>query len=110
MTCTTSLPEEVLDAFIEHVLARYGTPSELRSDRGSNLIEKLSQQFYDLCGIKLVTSTSHHHQGLPGAVERFNQTLLGITRASSGGKQVTPLNGRRCSLSFYSPYGCLKIE
>ena len=76
--------EQVLDAFVTHILCRYGTPNVLRSDRGSNLISKLSQQFYELCGVELETSTSHHHKGLPSAVERFHSTLLGLTRASAG--------------------------
>ena len=110
-----SLPtaEEVLDAFVEHVFCRYGTPSVLRSDRGSNLIAKLSQEFYELCGVKLETSTSHHHKGLPSVVERFHSTLLGLSRASAGGHpgdwvDMLPfvLFTTRCSQSAISLLEC----
>ena len=66
-------------------MTRYGTPSELRSDRGSDLIAGLSTQFYELCGVKMVTSTSHHHKGVPSQTERIQSTLLGLARATYGG-------------------------
>ena len=77
--------EQVLDAFVELILTRYGTPSEIRSDRGSDLIADLSKQFYELCGVKMVTSTSHHHKGVPSQAERIQSTLLGLARATHGG-------------------------
>ena len=77
--------EQVLTAFVERVLTRHGTPSELRTDRGSALISKLAEEVYGLCGVRMTTSTAHHHKGIPAIVERFNSTLLGMVRASSGG-------------------------
>ena len=74
------------DAFLTHIVCRYGVPRELRTDRGSNLVSILNQAIYDQTGVSLVSSTSEHHEAL-GTVERFQQTLIRMTRtADEGGK------------------------
>ena len=78
--------EQVLDAFLTHVVCRHGAPRELRSDLGSNLAGQLNQIIYDKTGVTLVPSVAEHHEAL-GTVERFQQTLIRMTRASDeGGK------------------------
>ena len=74
--------EEVLDLFIHHIYARYGLPRTVRCDGGSNLGSKLVQAVYDSSKIELAEATAHHHNSA-GLVERFNDTLCGMVRAST---------------------------
>ena len=74
--------EEILDLFITHVYSRYGFPRTVRSDLGSNLTSKLVKSVYDYAGIEMAHSTAHHHESA-GVVERINDTLCGMVRASS---------------------------
>ena len=73
--------EQILDLFIHHIFARYGFPRTVRSDSGSNLVSKLCQAIYEYSGITLEQATAHHHNSV-GLVERFNDTLQGMTRAA----------------------------
>ena len=72
---------EVLDLFVHHIFARYGMPRTVRSDAGSNLTSKLCKAIFEHSGIELEEATAHHHQSA-GLVERFNDTLCGMVRAS----------------------------
>ena len=74
--------EEVLEIFMTRIVCRYGTPRTIRSDCGSNLTSQLCNKIYELCGINLAQSTAYHHQSA-GLVERFNHTLIEMTRAST---------------------------
>ena len=74
--------EEILDIFIQHIFPRYGLPRTVRSDGGSNLTSKLIQAVYEASGIELAEATAHHHNSA-GLVERFNDTLCGMVRAST---------------------------
>ena len=74
--------EEVLDLFIHHIFARYGLPRTVRCDGGSNLGSMLVQAVYHASGIELAEATAHHHNSA-GLVERFNDTLCGMVRAST---------------------------
>jgi len=78
--------ETVLDAFLTQVVCRHGAPRELRSDRGSNLVSQLNRAIYDQTGVSLCASTSEHHEAL-GTVERFQQTLIRMTRTADEGGQ-----------------------
>ena len=73
--------EEILDIFIRHIFARYGFPRTIRSDAGSNLVSRLCGAIYAHSGIHLEVATAHHHNSV-GLVERFNDTLCGMIRAS----------------------------
>ena len=73
--------EQVLDAFITEVLCRYGSPSELRQDNGSNLGSELAREFYSLSGVRMRVSNSYRHQ-TAGGVERYNDTIVSALRAS----------------------------
>ena len=74
--------EEVLDLFTHHIFSRYGLPRTVRCDGGSNLGSMLVQAVYDASGIELAEATAHHHNSA-GLVERFNDTLCGMVRAST---------------------------
>lgn len=74
--------EEILDIFITHIFSRYGLPRTVRSDGGSNLTSKLIKAVYDASHIELSEATAHHHNSA-GLVERFNDTLCGMVRAST---------------------------
>ena len=76
--------EQVLDAFMVHIVSRYGAPRELRTDCGSNLASKLCQEIYKQTGVDLTVSSAEHHEAL-GTVERVQQTLIRMTRASDEG-------------------------
>ena len=73
---------EVLDLFVHHIFSRYGLPRTVRSDVGSNLTSKLCKAVYEHAGIELEEATAHHHESA-GLVERVNDTLCGMIRASS---------------------------
>ena len=74
--------EEILDLFTHHIFARYGLPRTVRCDGGSNLGSKLIKAVYEHSEIELAEATAHHHNSA-GLVERFNDTLCGMVRASS---------------------------
>jgi hypothetical protein len=83
--------EEVVEAFIENIVSRFGVPRCLVCDRGSNLISQLCQEVYDLLGIDLKPSTSYHHN-TSGVVERYNRTLAGLLRATGQDGADWPLH------------------
>ena len=76
--------EQILDVFMEHVVARHGAPRRLISDQGSNLVSRLCDVILSKTGVDLRPSAAEHHETL-GTVERFQQTLVGMTRAANEG-------------------------
>ena len=76
--------EQVLDAFLQHVVSRHGCPRTLRSDQGSNLASELCDEILAQTGVNLRPSTAEHHESI-GMVERFNATIEGMARASDEG-------------------------
>ena len=75
---------ELLDVFTEYIVARHGVPRVLISDRGSNLVSALNREIFRLTGVEL-HGTAAEHKEANGVVERFNQTLLNMVRASDLG-------------------------
>ena len=76
--------EQILDAFMTQVVARYGAPRQIRSDSGSNVASKLCHIIYEQTGVDLAPSTAEHHESV-GAVERWNATLTNMARATDEG-------------------------
>jgi hypothetical protein len=74
--------EEVLALFTHHIFSRYGLPRTVRCDGGSNLGSMLIKAVYESSQIELAEATAHHHESA-GLVERFNDTLCGMVRAST---------------------------
>ena len=83
--------EEIVAAFVENIVSRFGVPRCLVCDRGSNLISKLCQEVYTLLGVDLKPSTSYHHN-TSGLVERYNRTLAGLLRATGQDGTDWPLH------------------
>ena len=83
--------EEIVEAFIENIVSRFGVPRCLVCDRGSNLISKLCQEVYELLGVDMKPSTSYHHN-TSGLVERYNRTLAGLLRAAGKNGKDWPLH------------------
>ena len=73
--------EEIVAAFVENIVSRFGVPRCLVCDRGFNLISKLCQEVYTSLGVDLKPSTSCHHN-TSGLVEGYNRTLAGLLRAT----------------------------
>src|SRR6056297_684340 len=67
-----------------HVVSRHGVPRELRSDAGSNLTSELVTTILQKTGVDLRPTEAHHHEGV-GLVERAQQTLINLARATDEG-------------------------
>jgi len=81
---TNPISEQVLHAYLSDVVCRHGTPRELRSDSGSNFISDLTSTILRLTGTDLTPTEAHHHEGV-GLVERAQQTLVALARATNEG-------------------------
>ena len=66
--------ETLATLLVNDVICRYGTPSCLHSDQGTNLISNLMAAVCNLLGIKQSHTSSYHPQG-NGQIERLNRTL-----------------------------------
>ena len=75
---------EFMDLYHEHIVARYGVPRAIVSDRGSNLVAALNAEILKRTGTDMRGSAAEHHEA-NGVVERFNQTLQNMARASNEG-------------------------
>ena len=75
-----AFPLQVTDGFtltstlMDEVICRYGVPTQLHSDQGSNLNAEVNQKLCQLLGIQRTRTTAYHPQG-NGQVERFNHTV-----------------------------------
>jgi hypothetical protein len=78
--------EQVLDAFMTHVVSRHGAPRRVISDQGSNLASQLTDSILEQTGVDLRPSTAEHHETV-GSVERFHMTLQNMIRTSDEGGQ-----------------------
>ncbi len=70
MKSTTS--KDVVEPLME-MFSRTGIPEEILTDRGSNFISALMQEFYKLMDIRSIKTSAYHPQ-TDGMVERFNGT------------------------------------
>ena len=69
--------ETIANAFIEHVITKYGAPKKLLSDRGTNFLSELMKEVYKWFSVKKLNTTAYHPEA-NGLVERFNQTIMNI--------------------------------
>ena len=76
--------EQVLHTFMTDVVCRHGVPRELRSDAGFNFVSALTTSIARLTGTQLTPTEGYHHEGV-GLVERAQQTLVGLARATDKG-------------------------
>ena len=68
-------------AFIGTWVARFGTPSDLSSDRGSQFTSELWNAVAEGLGVKLHRTTAYHPQA-NGLCERFHRSMKAALRAS----------------------------
>lgn len=76
--------EDIIDIFMELVVTRHGMPRTLRTDQGSNLTSRLCKIVLEKTGTDLSSTEAHRHEGV-GLVERAQQTLIAMVRASDEG-------------------------
>lgn len=69
--------ETVARVFVEGVILRHGVVKQLLTDQGSNFTGKLMSEVYACLGVKKLQTTAYHPQ-CNGAVERLNQTVIGM--------------------------------
>jgi len=81
---TDPTSEQVLHTYLSDVVCRHGTPRELRSNSGSNFVSDLTSTILRLTGTDLTPTEAHHHEGV-GLVERAQQTLVALVRATNEG-------------------------
>ena len=79
LSSTTSA--EVARAFISAWVARFGTPSDLTSDRGPQFTSELWNAVAGSLGVKLHRTTAYHPQA-NGLCERFHRTMKAALRAA----------------------------
>ena len=75
---------QVLDIFMTHVVSRHGVPRRVIPDHGSNLASQLCDIIMSETGVDLRPSSAEHHETV-GTAERFQQTLIEMTRAANEG-------------------------
>ena len=78
---TSGTTAEMARAFIGTWVARFGTPSDLSSDRGSQFTSELWNAIADSLGVKLHRTTAYHPQA-NGLCERFHRAMKASLRAS----------------------------
>ena len=78
---TKGVPDssQVADIVVNTVIRRKGTPREIRSDRGSNLISEALRLLYERLRIRINAGTAYTHH-LVGLLERWHRTLKQLLR------------------------------
>jgi len=75
---TKALPNITADTvartFVDEIVLKFGAPTTLLSDQGSNFMSQLVKKICELCGTKK-QNTSPYHPMTDGLVERTNKTL-----------------------------------
>ena len=79
--------ETLAQAFIETIVARYGVPRLVHSDRGSNFISELMMSVYKILRIKK-TETSPYHPMANGFCENFHRYLGNALKMVTGPAQT----------------------
>jgi cleavage and polyadenylation specificity factor subunit 1 len=72
--------ETVARTFVNNWVSRYGVPSTITTDRGSQLESRFLNEMLRLLGTQRIRTTAYHPQA-NGAVERFHRTLKGALKA-----------------------------
>lgn len=72
--------ETVARILVEEVVCRFGVPSIIHSDQGSQFESALFQEMCHILQIEKTRTTPYHPQS-DGMVERFNKTLVTMLRA-----------------------------
>ena len=67
---------------VEKIVCVHGVPEQLPSDRGANFLSDLVLKVCSLLGIENL-NTSDYHPQTDGLVEKFNSTLIMISKSST---------------------------
>lgn len=76
----TQEAKEVAQVFFDQIIARYGAPRSLVTDRGQNFMSKIVAALCELFGIRHTPTTAYHPQ-TNAACERMNSTIGQTLRA-----------------------------
>ncbi|RDD35996.1 Retrovirus-related Pol polyprotein from transposon 17.6 [Trichoplax sp. H2] len=63
-----------------HYFSRFGIPKEILTDQGTEFLNEVLDELYQVLGIERLKTTPYHPQ-TDGLVERFNQTLKRMLKA-----------------------------
>ena len=101
------------EAFLTCICNRYGPPSKLLSDRGSQFLSTIADEVNKIMGIHKLNTTAYHPQ-TNGKVEKFNNTLVTMLAMYVGMKQndwdkfipfaLFAYNTSKHELNSFSPY------
>lgn len=99
-------------AFYQNWIVRFGTPSRLITDRGSQFMSSLFKHLTTICGVKLCHTTAYHPQ-CNGKIERQHRILKAAVRSHNSVKWTetlpTILLGIRASLKLDSNYSIAQM-
>lgn len=79
--------EIVAKILMEKVIAKYGAPRRILTDRGKEFLSEIMADVLSLLGIKKISTTAYHPQ-TDGLVERFNRTLISMLSMYTTAKQT----------------------
>lgn len=71
--------DTVARAFVDNFILRYGIPSEIATDRGTEFISKTMQEVCNILKINKLQSTAYHHESL-GSLENSHKSLGAFLR------------------------------
>ena len=79
--------ETIARAIIEHIVARFGVPHYIHTDRGSNFLSELMTSVYNILGIRK-THGSPYHPESNGAIENAHKYIGNALRLKSNTAQT----------------------
>ena len=71
--------ESVARATVDNFITRFGCPTHIHTDQGTNFTSSLFQAICDILGI-VKTRTTPYHPSSNGQIERYNRTIFQIIR------------------------------
>ena len=83
----TITSEDVIKAFMETICLKYGMPSVLVSDRGTQFTSEITTDLMKKFGSDQRFTTAYHAQS-NGLVERFNRTIVGMLKKFTNAEQT----------------------
>jgi hypothetical protein len=78
---TTYSVQQYAELYMDHIVRLHGIPKTIISDRGTQFVARFWEQLHECLGTKLIRSSSYHPQ-TDGQMERINQNLEDMLRAS----------------------------
>jgi transposase InsO family protein len=78
---TTYSVQQYAELYMDHIVRLHGILKTIISDRGTQFVARFWEQFHECLGTKLIRSSSYHPQ-TDGQMERINQILEDMLRAS----------------------------